>query len=218
MTQKPDPSPRKSGAAAAKSTPQKPKQTGPTTVPGKATSAMNAVKTGLHVTGWLNDQEQSEYDELYTSLCKEYNALTPTMLMQTERMASTMIKMRRLQKIEAALFQRARQIAQTQFDERPLRPDQSESERELAAAIAQVAAMPDMDRLSNLQRYQTSLDRQLSKIVGEIRILSAPYRTTSEQTHTLPGSGTQSNTLYADKSTSIVTELDDNPASRNPRQ
>jgi hypothetical protein len=38
--------------------------------------------------------------------------------------------------------------------------------------IAQLSAIPDMDRLATLQRYQTSLDRQLSKIIGEIRILT----------------------------------------------
>lgn len=207
MTQKPGRSPVKSGASAAPSPPKKSQQTGPTSDPGKAVSAMNAVKTGLHVTGWLDEQEQSEFESLYSALCKEYNAVTPTLLMQIERMASTMVKMRRLQKIEAALFQKARQIAKSQFDERPLRSDQSPGERDIALDIAQVAAMPDMDRLSTLQRYQTSLDRQLSKIVGEIRILSAPYRTTYEETRSLPGGETQHITRYANKSSSIVTQL-----------
>jgi (2Fe-2S) ferredoxin len=211
MTQKNDLTFQKSKSTATKSPPTKAKQTGPNTDSGKYISSMNAVKTGLHVTGWLDDQEQSEYDSLYTSLCKEYCAVKPTLLMQIERMASTMIKMRRLQKIEAALFQKARQIAKTQYAERPLRPEQSSSERELAANIAQIAAMPEMDRLSTLQRYQTSLDRQLSKIVGEIRILSAPYRVLNEETYALSDSSSQKVNSYESKSSSILTHIEGDP-------
>lgn len=204
MSTTPDQSPRKLTITGTQSAPSKRKQTGPVTAAGKAASSMNAVKTGLHVTGWLDDQEQSEYDTLYTALCEEYKALTPTMLLQIERMACTVIKLRRLQKIEGALFQKARQIANKQFDERPLLPGQNSNEREQAACIAQFAAMPDMDRLSTLQRYQTSLDRQLSKILGEIRILSAPHisaqnlsaphRTLHNETHNLSVDGEPMNT------------------------
>lgn len=157
----------------------KSKQTGPKTASGKATSALNAVKTGLHVSGWLDEQERIEYETLFEQLRSEYNAQTPTMLIQIERMASTMVKMRRLQKIEAALFTRAREIINRHSQERQLATGKNGSEDQHSAQIAQIAAMPDMDRLATLQRYQTSLDRQLSKVIGEIRVLSSQVAITS---------------------------------------
>ena len=166
----------------AKSSSKKSAQTGPKTSAGKAVSAMNAVKLGIHITGWLDEHEHSEYSILFEQLTKEYNADTPTMLIQIERMASTMIKMRRLQKIEAALFLRARQIANRFSQERfpPSTTGQSDSQ---LSALTEFAALPDMEKLSTLQRYQTSLDRQLSKIIGEIRVLNM---TRSPSQNTIP--------------------------------
>ena len=155
----------------AKSSSKKSAQTGPKTSTGKAVSAMNAIKLGIHITGWLDEHEHSEYSILFEQLTKEYNANTPTMLIQIERMASTMIKMRRLQKIEAALFLRARQIANRFSQERSSPSTTGPSDHQLSA-LTEFAALPDMDKLATLQRYQTSLDRQLSKIIGEIRVLS----------------------------------------------
>lgn len=151
----------------------KTRQTGPKSASGKATSALNAVKTGLHVSGWIDDQERIDFETLFDQLRTEYNAQSPTMLIQIERMASTMVKMRRLQKIEAALFTRAREIVSRHSQERQTATGQSGPDAQRSAEIAQLAAMPDMERLATLQRYQTSLDRQLSKVIGEIRVLSS---------------------------------------------
>lgn len=140
---------------------------------------MNAVKTGLHVSGWLDEQERSEYESLYAQLCQEYAAHTPTLLIQIERMASTMVRMRRLQKIEAAQFLKVRQVAYRFSQDKAAHQEQNALEAQQTAEIAQLAAMPDPQRLAALQRYQTSLDRQLSKIIGEIRILTASRATTS---------------------------------------
>jgi hypothetical protein len=147
-------------------------QTGPKTSTGKNASSRNATKTGLHISGWIDASEESEYEELFDNLRIEYNAQTTTLLLQIERMATTMVKMRRLQKIEAALFQKARGLAQIRALERQSIPSLASHHPEHALLIAQLAAIPDMERLATLQRYQTSLDRQLSKIIGEIRILT----------------------------------------------
>ena len=147
-------------------------QTGPTSPKGKATSSRNAIKTGLHASGWIDQNEELEYQSLFHSLCSEYNAKTTTLLLQIERMASTMVKMRRLQKIETALFQKARGLAAIRAEERQSIPALASSDPEQAFLVAQLSAMPDMDRLATLQRYQTSLDRQLSKVIGEIRVLT----------------------------------------------
>jgi hypothetical protein len=147
-------------------------QTGPTTSAGKAISSRNATKTGLHASGWIDQNEEREYQSLFHNLCAEYNAKTTTLVLQIERMASTMVKMRRLQKIEPALFQKARGLAAIRAEERQSIPALASSDPEQAFLIAQLSAMPDMDRLATLQRYQTSLDRQLSKVIGEIRVLT----------------------------------------------
>ena len=152
-------------------------QTGPKTLIGKIASSRNATKTGLHVSGWIDSSEESEYEELFHNLCVEYNAQTTTLLLQIERMATTMVKMRRLQKIEAALFQKARGLAEIRAREKQSIPSVASHHPEHALLIAQLAAIPDMDRLATLQRYQTSLDRQLSKIIGEIRILTLNTQT-----------------------------------------
>ena len=159
-------------------------QTGPKTPNGKAISAVNAVKTGLHVSGWIDKSEELEYEELFRDLCTEYNAQTTTLLLQLERMATTMVKMRRLQKIEAALFQKARNLAELRVLERQSIPSLSSADPETTMVTSQLAAIPDMDRLSTLQRYQTSLDRQLSKVIGEIRVLTS-NATSTLQTHTI---------------------------------
>jgi len=147
-------------------------QTGPKSSQGKITSSRNATKTGLHVSGWIDSIEESEYQDLFNNLRLEYNAQNTTLLLQIERMATTMVKMRRLQKIESALFQKARGLAEIRAQERQSIPSIASKHPEHALMIAQLSAIPDMDRLATLQRYQTSLDRQLSKILGEIRILT----------------------------------------------
>ena len=150
-------------------------QTGPTTTAGKVASSRNATKTGLHVSGWIDQNEEQEYQSLFHNLCVEYNAQTPTLLLQIERMASTMVKMRRLQKIETALFQKARGLAAVRAIEKLSIPSLATSDFDHDFLVAQLSAMPDMQRLATLQRYQTSLDRQLSKVIGEIRILTMSH-------------------------------------------
>jgi len=81
-------------------------QTGPITAAGKATSSRNAIKTGLHASWWIDHDEELEYQTLFQKLCDEYNAQSTTLLLQIERMASTMVKMRRLQKLRRRYFKK----------------------------------------------------------------------------------------------------------------
>ena len=185
-------------------------QTGPTTPKGKATSSRNAIKTGLHASGWIDEQEELEYHALFHNLCIEYNAKNTTLLLQIERMATTMLKMRRLQKIEAALFQKARNLAEIRAKERQSIPSLANQDPEQAILIAQLAAMPDMDRLATLQRYQTSLDRQLSKVIGEIRVLTMNPIDAPNTTH--PKDHREAQTIRtieknSDGSTTTITRL-----------
>lgn len=187
-------------------------QTGPTTDSGKAISSRNATKTGLYASGWIDSNEEREYQVLFHDLCSEYNAKSTTLLLQIERMASTMVKMRRLQKIEAALFQKARGLAEVRAKERQSIPALANPEPEQALLIAQLAAMPDMDRLATLQRYQTSLDRQLSKVIGEIRVLTMnsldPLPTPATKVHHELHS-TRTSQENRQTSSSVIATLDD---------
>jgi hypothetical protein len=185
-------------------------QTGPTTPKGKATSSRNAIKTGLHASGWIDQLEEQEYQTLFHNLCIEYNAKNTTLLLQIERMASTMVKMRRLQKIETALFQKARGLAEIRAKEKQSIPALASSDPDQTLLIAQFAAMPDMDRLATLQRYQTSLDRQLSKVIGEIRVLT--MSTTNISTTTSSKEPRETQTIEAvhnnsNGSSSIITRI-----------
>ena len=185
-------------------------QTGPTSPKGKATSSRNAIKTGLHASGWIDQHEELEYQALFDNLCIEYNAKNTTLLLQIERMASTMVKMRRLQKIESALFQKARGLAEIRAKEKQSISSLANANPEKTILIAQLAAMPDMDRLATLQRYQTSLDRQLSKVIGEIRILTMNTIDTHNTPHPIDHreiKTIQKIAKSSDVSSSVITKL-----------
>ena len=151
---------------------------GPKTEDGKAVSSKNALRHGLSSQTWLDSTEQSQYDELLAELIAEYSASGPTMILQMERLAIAMIKIRRLQKIENALYEKAKITAEFVAKAKPKNsiatylPDTADGQR-LAERIAVESALPDLDRLNTLARYQVSLDRQISKVIGEIQILHA---------------------------------------------
>ena len=156
---------------------------GPKTAAGKASSARNSLKHGVYSQAWFDPSEQLQFDDLCQALRGEYTATSPTILIQIERLAMTMVKIRRLQKIENALYQRAQATASRHIIEKAdLGLEQSQGAKAGAKAsanvaqavqIAQDSALPDIVRLDTLARYQVSLDRQLSKIIGEIQILHA---------------------------------------------
>ena len=133
------------------------------------------------------------------------------MKIQVERMATIKIKLDRVQTIEAAHFLKARQIAYNHQQERAAKPGQSPSERAEEDAIAQLSAMPDLERLAHLQRYQTSLDRQLSKVIGEIRVLKDMPTIVSR--HTVDrGNTVQTMTQYSNGSTNTLSSIEDDPS------
>lgn len=133
------------------------------------------------------------------------------MKVQVERFAKTKIKLDRIQKIETSLFIKARQMAKQHQDERPSKPGQTDLERAQIDVIAQLCAMPDLDRLSTLQRYQTSLDRQLSKIMGEILLLKDMPTIVSQSSQNV-GNTLQVITSYTNDTQSVVsTIVEDSP-------
>ena len=146
-------------------------------------TSLNALKHGVYSQAWVDPLEQQQYDDLCKALQHEYTSTSPTILIQIERMAMTMVKIRRLQKIENALYQRAQITASNHAKEKArlglLQPDFAKNDPEVdrAVKIAQDAALPEIMRLDTLARYQVSLDRQLSKIIGEMQVLDAASQT-----------------------------------------
>lgn len=149
---------------------------GPQTAAGKARSAQNAFKTGVAVNYWVNAAEQAEYDTLLQALCAEYCPLTATMQLLLERLASQMVKLRRLERAENALHERARVTAASLAREQLQVPQSLASHlpatpagRELALRLATDSAMPDLERSASLMRYQGALEHRISRLVSEIR-------------------------------------------------
>ena len=146
---------------------------------GKSKTALNALKHGVFSQTWIDANEQQQFDDLCTALQDEYTVSSPTILIQIERMVMTMVKIRRLQKVENALYRRAQVTAAEHAQEKiKLGLAQSTDSKEeqhvdLALQVAEDSALPDLMRLDTLARYQVSLDRQLSKIIGEIQDLQA---------------------------------------------
>lgn len=150
-----------------------------TTAVIKTPASMNALKHGVFSQSWIDPGEQQQFDELFMALQEEYTSQSPTILIQIERMAMTMVKIRRLQKVENALYRRAQLTAAEHVQEK-IRPGLAQSidakgehHVDLALQVAEDSAMPDLMRLDTLARYQVGLDRQLSKIIGEIQVLHA---------------------------------------------
>jgi len=152
---------------------------GTSTPAKKATNALNALKHGVFSQVWVDPLEQQQFDELYKAFQGEYATDSPTILIQIERLAMTVVKIRRLQKIENALYQRAQLSASNNAKEKvklglgESNPGKGAAMTDHAVQIAADSALPDLTRLDTLARYQVSLDRQLSKIIGEIQILNA---------------------------------------------
>lgn len=103
-------------------------------------------------------------NHLVQDLDSEYQPDTATQRIMVERIAMAMTKLRRLYELENALHLKAQHEA----------IDAAESPRGRFALnkqppdLAKASAMPSIKQLDLMARYQTSLDRQISKIIGEL--------------------------------------------------
>ena len=135
---------------------------GPTSKAGKATVSRNALKHGLRASRWLSPEEQVDFDSLMQGLYSEYKPETTTEHLMIERIAMGMSKLRRLQRVEDAMYAKAR------FDvAHPIVPNSRPGNTEMNLD----RAMPSIKTLDTLARYQTALDRQVSKAIGELMII-----------------------------------------------
>ena len=133
--------------------------TGPRTAEGKRKVAANAVRHGLTASQWLSEAERADYQTLWEALTAEHEPQGMTEQLMIERIAMGMTKLRRLQRVEDARYAQARAEATVpRFGTR-------------IQDYAVDAAMPPMKLLDTLSRYQTSLERQISKSIGEMMVL-----------------------------------------------
>jgi len=139
-------------------------RTGPTSPAGKAKVAGNAVKHGLRSNKWMFPQEQADFDALLADLDAEYQPTTATQRILVERIALCTTKLRRLHTIEDARFHKAR------VEDVAIRIQRSGATSH-TIELAEVGALPPLKLLETLSRYQTTLDRQLSKAIGELLVL-----------------------------------------------
>ena len=145
---------------------------GPRTERGKAVSARNGVTHGIFAS-WLDAAEQELYTTQVEKLMAEYDDGTATARMLVEKVAGVMVKQRRIQMVEDALYQKARLLSA--YRERMPHPGSITSMLPADATgeargveIAAAAAMPDLERLDALARYDTSYDK---KLVGYLNLL-----------------------------------------------
>lgn len=151
-----------------------PGRTGPRSAAGKAKVAQNAVKHGLRASKWMSPEEQESFSALADDLHAEYQPNTATQRILVERIAMCMSKLRRLHHIEDTLFYKAR------IDDVRSKLDRYPNATPLTIEQTVSAAMPPFKFIEVLGRYQTTLDRQLSKSIGELMILKANEKITSE--------------------------------------
>ena len=136
--------------------------TGPTSPKGKQKVSGNALKHGLRAQKWLNPEEKRDFDALARDLTAEYQPATATEWLMVERIAMGMTKLRRLQRVEDAMYAKARWEVANPIALRT---------RGLDPQLAAESTMPPIKILDTLARYQTSLDRQVSKAIGELILL-----------------------------------------------
>lgn len=141
------------------------RSTGPKTTKGKATSSLNAVKHGLLASKWLSPDEQENLALLIADLESEYQPDTATQRIMIERIAMSMTKLRRLHELENAIYAKAQQESEKLMQQWPHHDIDKNKE------LIKVSAMPPVPQLTLLARYQTSLDRQISKAIGELMLI-----------------------------------------------
>ena len=140
-------------------------KTGPTSPAGKAKVVSNAVKHGLRSNKWMFPQERADFDALPADLDSEYQPSTATQRILVERIALCTTKLRRLHTIEDARFHKAR------AEDVASRMQRYPHIGALSLEETEMAALPPLKLLETLSRYQTTLDRQLCKAIGELLVL-----------------------------------------------
>lgn len=152
------------------------KTPGPKSEAGKAITSINAFKHGLTSQKWLDAKHEDYFKKILGSLTDEYLPQTPTEILMVERVAVTMTKARRLNGIEDAQYQLAKELVAQRLKGgipmhvhdilRPIAGDSAQNQANLT--LQQDASMPSLEVMNIINRQQNSLSRQLSKELSEL--------------------------------------------------
>jgi hypothetical protein len=152
------------------------KSTGPKSQTGKEIASMNAFKHGLTAQKWMSPELGRYFDQVLRALNQEYFPKTPTEILMVERVATTMTKIKRLNSIEDAQHQLAKELVKQRLGGiispnemkllRPVPNDVVGNEEKLL--LQQEASMPSLEIMNLINRQQNSLSRQLSKELSEL--------------------------------------------------
>ena len=82
---------------------------GPKTGKGKLSSSKNAIKHGLTAKRWLNEDEQTLYNDLLAAYSEDFNPKTNMELMMVAQLAECKTRLNRVHNAEDALFELARE-------------------------------------------------------------------------------------------------------------
>ena len=152
------------------------KTPGPKSEAGKAIASINAFKHGLTSQKWLDGEHEDYFKKILGSLTDEYLPQTPTEILMVERVAVTMTKAKRLNGIEDAQYQLAKELVAQRLKGgipmhvhdilRPIAGDSTQNQANLK--LLQDASMPSLEVMNIINRQQNSLSRQLSKELSEL--------------------------------------------------
>jgi hypothetical protein len=143
---------------------------------GKELVSVNAFKHGLTAQKWISPELKQYFEQVHKSLTYEYLPQTPTEILLVERVATTITKIRRLNNIEDAQYQLAKELVTQRMGGyistnemkvlRPIANDTAGNQEKLR--LQQEASMPGLEVMNLVNRQQNSLSRQLSKELSEL--------------------------------------------------
>lgn len=203
--------------------PKNPKRSGgPRTPHGKAASARNPVNCGIASQGWLEDHEAQEYQQLVAQL-KAQHPSEVSIDLTIERLAVVTVKLRRLLRVENAEYAQARSHKAQLARERPENSMAGQvantpSGQAHATAVMVQAALPCLQRLDTLARYQTTLERQASRLQEELHTQSQRALQRSQQRGAVAGTPGFSNANGPDVTDVQATEVRSGIAGKRHQQ
>lgn len=179
---------------------------GPRSPEGKASASRNAFRTGVAAAGWYHPQEEAQFRELSSELLQQYPDASVTVRLLLERLATNCVKLRRLERVDNAIFQNARLFAEEVAGQRPkntvaaLLPDTPDG-RAGAVALMADAALPPVERTNSIERSRITLERQ---IVGLVEKIDRLYRAGPITLSAVPATLSPPGEAHADISDAVV--------------
>ena len=176
------------------------KSTGPRTIEGKARSSHNALTHGLtsQSSTLLPNENEATYQAFLQDLFAEHNPQTPTQRLLVQRIADLLWRLQRLASAESHLFllinqrqneaiesrnqKRQKDYQNLPFRDRSQTPPPTPGEPQPldpAHILAQHFLEHDdkTNPFTRLQRYESTLQRSLEKVLHQLRTLKKEYET-----------------------------------------